>query len=309
MDGNGGTCATKTKTYAIGKTYGTLPSATMAGRGFVGWYTAKTGGTKVTAANPVTAVTPRTLYARWTTKQTVTFAPNGGTCAQKKKIYTIGQAYGTLPTAMRSGQAFLGWYTAKTGGTKVTTATKASTALSRTLYAHWTTNQTVKFNANGGTCATASKTYTVGKAYGSLPTATKSGSSFTGWFTAAEGGTKIATTNVATAAASRTLYAHWKAASRSSRGLIAGISVSEPEESASPQRRGMARRNGGANLVLTVETEAGVEYELQWTPELGGEWKTILRWVAEEDESEVELPVAKEERTGFFRLLQSADAP
>ena len=44
-------------------------------------------------------------------------------------------AAGTLPTPVRSGYTFLGWFTAATGGAKVTSATLIDKNM--TLYAHW----------------------------------------------------------------------------------------------------------------------------------------------------------------------------
>ena len=69
---------------------------------------------------------------------TVTFNPNGGTCAVKKATVSYGAAYGTLPTPKRTGYKFAGWYTAKSGGTKVTAKTTVKTAANHTLYARWT---------------------------------------------------------------------------------------------------------------------------------------------------------------------------
>ena len=67
--------------------------------------------------------------------------------------------------------------------------------------------KTVTFDANGGTCATASaKTGADGK-LASLPDATRDGYDFDGWYTAADGGDKITTSTVFENDA--TVYAHW----------------------------------------------------------------------------------------------------
>lgn len=67
---------------------------------------------------------------------------------------------------------------------------------------------TVTFDANGGSVTpTSAETGTDGK-LATLPTPTRSGSySFDGWYTMKEGGTKVDTNTVFTAAA--TIYAHW----------------------------------------------------------------------------------------------------
>ena len=64
----------------------------------------------------------------------------------------------------------------------------------------------VTFNANGGTGGTT-RTVEYGKAIGALPTPTRSGYTFAGWFTAASGGTKVLATTVVSG--SVTYYAHW----------------------------------------------------------------------------------------------------
>ena len=67
---------------------------------------------------------------------------------------------------------------------------------------------TITFNANGGTVSpTSAKTGEDGK-LASLPTPTRTGYTFDGWYTAATGGTEVAESRVYTANA--TIYAHWK---------------------------------------------------------------------------------------------------
>lgn len=68
----------------------------------------------------------------------------------------------------------------------------------------------VTFDPNGGTCSPSSKGVNPGETYGTLATATRPGYTFDGWYTAANGGTRITeTTKVTTTEHSQTLYAHW----------------------------------------------------------------------------------------------------
>ncbi len=67
-----------------------------------------------------------------------TFDANGGTVSPVNKSVAVNEAYGTLPTPTRTGYTFNGWYTEKTGGTKVTASTVCKTASNHTLYAQWT---------------------------------------------------------------------------------------------------------------------------------------------------------------------------
>ena len=71
---------------------------------------------------------------------TVTFDPNGGTLAEadKTKSLMTGEAYGTLPAPSYEGYDFDGWYTEKTGGTKIEETTTVTVFGTQTLYAHWT---------------------------------------------------------------------------------------------------------------------------------------------------------------------------
>lgn len=68
---------------------------------------------------------------------------------------------------------------------------------------------TVTFNANGGTIDNASKTVTSGESYGTLPVPTRSGYTFDGWYTSANGGTKVTASTTANLTTDQTLYAHW----------------------------------------------------------------------------------------------------
>ena len=184
----------------------------------------------------------------------------------------------------------------------MTASSKVTAVTPRTLYAQWTTNQTVSFDANGGKCATKSVVCAIGETYGELPVPTRSGQAFTGWFTAKTGGSKVAATTIVTEAAKRTLYAHWRAQAR---GLsITGFSM-EKSEGGAIARSGRAVPGGG---VLSFEAVEGEVYELQWTPALGEEWIVLRRWTAETDgPATIEVPATPGEATGFFRLAVPAE--
>ncbi len=213
-DANGGTVSPASATTKNGTV--TLPKPTRAGCDFAGWYTARTGGTKAGDANATYAPSADvTLYARWTGKTyNVYFYGNGGTATPSSKTVTHGEAYGELATATRAGYDFTGWFTSKTGGTEITSATVVEITSSQSLYAQWETcTYTVTFNANGGEVDTASKTVAYASAYGELPTPTRTGYEFSGWYTAADGGSKRYATTTMNTASDHTLYAHWTPAS------------------------------------------------------------------------------------------------
>ena len=144
---------------------------------------------------------------------TVNFDPNGGVVSKASIPVTYGEAYGTLPTPTRTGYSFSGWYTAKTGGTKIVSSTMVGSSAGSTLYAHWKANQyTVTFDPNGGTVSTTSKTVTYGETYASprvLPEPTYPGHTFDGWYTTKTDGTRVTEDTVVTATKDHTLYARW----------------------------------------------------------------------------------------------------
>ncbi len=139
LNANGGKVSPSKITVSYDLQYGALPTPKRTGYTFTGWYTKKSGGTKIISATTVTLSVPKTLYAHWTAvRRTVTFNANGGTGLSFKKLkLSYNQAYGTLPTVRRKGYLFAGWYTKKTGGTKITASTKSKWVENGTVYAHW----------------------------------------------------------------------------------------------------------------------------------------------------------------------------
>ncbi len=69
----------------------------------------------------------------------------------------------------------------------------------------------LNFDANGGSATESSRSLLAGQSYGALPTATKPGHVFIGWFTAAEGGTQVDSATIMTTA-HQTVYAHYEPA-------------------------------------------------------------------------------------------------
>ena len=214
MNPNGGSVSTTTKVVTYGTTYGTMPTPTRTGYTFAGWWTAKsTSGKQVTESTVCKASGNYTLYARWTPKTyTVTLNPNGGSVSSTTKGITYDAAYGTMPTPTRTGYTFAGWWTAKnTGGKQVTGSTVCKASGNFTLYARWTPKTyTVTLNPNGGSVSSTTKSITYDAAYGTLPTPTRTGYTFAGWWTAkSTGGKQVTESTVCKASGNYTLYARW----------------------------------------------------------------------------------------------------
>lgn len=210
--------------------YGTLPNPSMNGWTFNGWYTAATGGNKVDGTNIYKYAYGTTLYAHWTAnKYTLSFdynkpsnaSSNIANCSVTSKSVTYDSAYGELPNPSLRGWKFEGWYTSKTGGTKITADSIYRVVGNQTLYAHWTANKyTLTFNYNKPSNASSaiangtvtSKTVTYDSPYGELPNPTLKGWTFNGWYTSKDGGIKVTASTIYNITASnQTLYAHWSA--------------------------------------------------------------------------------------------------
>lgn len=73
---------------------------------------------------------------------TVSFNANEGVVNESSKTVVYGSTYGSLPTPTRDYYTFDGWYTAKTGGNKITESSVFNSAENVTLYARWTKNPT-----------------------------------------------------------------------------------------------------------------------------------------------------------------------
>ena len=66
---------------------------------------------------------------------------------------------------------------------KATSSTKVTTPSDHKLVANWTANTySVTFNPNGGSVSTTTKNVTYGSTYGDLPTPTRTGYTFNGWY-------------------------------------------------------------------------------------------------------------------------------
>ena len=113
---------------------------------------------------------------------TVLFNANGGRVDEYGRVVRLKTAIGKLPDpAPRTGYSFVGWYTAKTKGTKISASTKVTKAM--TVYARWAAK---KYNVSAAVSAKAAGAVSGAglKAYGSkvaLKAAAKKGYVFVKW--------------------------------------------------------------------------------------------------------------------------------
>ena len=221
FNANGGNVSPTSGEYTIGSTYGTLPTPTRDYYTFTGWYTSASGGTQITSGTTVTAG-DKTLYAHWSENTvTVTFNANGGSPATQTREYfyekTYGETYETFPTATKTGYNLVGW--APNSSDPVYTASSPVPNYDHTLYARWEPIQiAVTLEAGDGRFNLGKEnetdTQTVNVTYDGthedLPSPSRTGYNFVGWYTSASGGTKIESDAVVNYVSSRTYYAHWE---------------------------------------------------------------------------------------------------
>ena len=220
-----------------------------------------------------------------------------------------------LSTISKKGHT-CSWNTKSDGtGTKYNSGATASITANTTLYAICTANTyKVTFNPNGGTVSTTSKSVTFGQKYGkdsTLPTPTRADSTdsktgktisyvFEGWYTAANGGTKVTDETVVNTASDHSIYAHWI-----SKPIITGgsadwfkgrvaIGISTIKDSVSDtsdvtyeyyistsnesQIGGEWKNNGSASMVTLTFRESGVHYIFFRAISLAGVYSDISNY-------------------------------
>lgn len=122
----------------MGSKYGEMPTPTLKGNVFQGWYTAKTGGASVDKDTVFTGAANQTLYAQWVLETyTVTLDPTGGSLDADTIIAMYSTQYGELPTPEKKGYKFAGWFSAPVDGTEITDSSKVTINKNHTLYAQW----------------------------------------------------------------------------------------------------------------------------------------------------------------------------
>jgi len=176
---------------------------TKTGYTFGGWY--RDSLFAKAASFPIENVAEDiTLYAKWSKNVYNVLWHNGGlptvtSYAHGDSIKT-GRAEGT-----KAGHVFDGWAVDYTLTSLAVFPLEVVSEMN--LYAKWTPIYTITFNANGGSVTPASAATGAGGKLASLPTPTRSGYAFDGWYLATTGGTKL--TENFPFSGSVTIYARW----------------------------------------------------------------------------------------------------
>lgn len=219
------------------------------------------------------------LYAMWSPAVYVLiYNGNSSTTgtAPVYQTYTAGSAGITLATNsgnfVRTGYTFAGWNTASNGsGTNYAVgATPVTVAEDTVLFAKWTADQTtVNYVHNGsdGGDLTSSVTYATDATALTLPTPTKTGYTFGGWYSNIGLTTLIgnagASYTPSTAVASTTLYGKWTATTFTVtyvyNGAVGGNSLASDSFT-----------TGGSSLILPTPTRAHFHFDGWFDASSGG---------------------------------------
>lgn len=189
---NGGSEITAIGGY-VGDSVGVVADPTRIGYEFVGW------------DRPIPTVIPDhdlEITALWKAiEYTITLNSNGGST-----ISDLHYRYGdqvSIPVPIRAGYTFSGWDT-----------TPPATMPANDLHfvAQWTKKAlTITFDPNEGTATNpSSKQVFIDSPYGELPSTTREGYTFNGWYASKTGGTPITKDTNVSNPSNHTLYAQWK---------------------------------------------------------------------------------------------------
>lgn len=225
----------------------TLPTdPTRDGYKFLGWFTERDGGSKVTSDTVVTG--DMTIHAHWERiipTYTVSYDANGGNGSYPPTVVKEGEKIPLPADPTREDYEFLGWFTAPTGGVKVTPDTAVTGAM--TLYAHWDeieTSFTLNYDTDGGehidpvTLANGDKL--------PLPTPTRRGYTFLGWYDAKVGGNRL-TPDTSTISGDMTAYARWEKDSTGGNSNAGGNANGNGNDNTGTNGNTGANGNGNAN--------------------------------------------------------------
>ena len=230
LDKQGGTGGTSSVTvnYDSAMPSATAPSRT--GYTFKGYYSEQNGGGTQYYAEDMNSAhnwdidtNPSTLYAKWeANKCTINLDKQGGSGGTAYVTGTYDSAMPSATAPSRTGYTFAGYYTSPNGGgtqyydeNMVSVSYWHITTNPSTLYANWTANTyTLNFDVqNGDALSPSTQSVTYDAAYGTMPTPTRYGFAFKGWYTTPNGGsetdTEVLTSDIYSIDGDQTIYAHW----------------------------------------------------------------------------------------------------
>ena len=180
--------------------YGSLPAPAREGHTFAGWFA---DNTEITSESVVSVAEDHSIYAKWTVNQyNITFFFNNGTEPEVRTL-DFNEEIVYPENVLKTGYTFDEW------------ANKFERMPAKNIItmAMWTANEyNVTFDVNGGNTlpeSESSKQVVYDSIYDELPKASRTGYTFTGWFTEKDGGEKVGLATKVKITEDQTLYAHW----------------------------------------------------------------------------------------------------
>lgn len=280
-------------TFASGNNYVNVSGPTATSGSITGLTNGTTYYVRLAAFNEMYNVSPYPLSAYSSALSAAPAAPatysityngNGATSGSvpvDSNLYTENQIVTLLQpgTLSWTGRYFSSWYV---NGSYLQPGTQFyMPAANTTIYAVWYANTyTITYNANGGSVSPTSKTVTYNSAYGTLPTPTRSGYTFNGWFTASSGGTQVTSSTTYTTAADSTIYAQWSLASitptftDSTVSSPATLGVSYSDGVAATNATSYSVASGSLPSGLSLNTSSGA---ITGTPTAQGSYTFAIR--------------------------------
>ncbi len=202
-----------TTSYTPGVDKVELSELSKEGYKFLGWYLDEALTAKATTNLKPDENGVVELYAKWFRYSLLTYENINDSDIVNLKEYTTyftpGEDKIVLPTLLRTGYDFLGWYLDSELKNEVTEETIMASSASSTFYAKWSRRKvTISWELDGATVA--SDNYTKVFYYGdsvTLPQVTKSGMKLMGWYLDKDFKTPITESNIKTTNVDISVYA------------------------------------------------------------------------------------------------------
>jgi uncharacterized repeat protein (TIGR02543 family) len=237
---------------------------------FTGWFSAETGGVLYAWPYPLTA--NATMHARWRAEgesppaqYTLTFDTHGGS-AIPAITADEGTAVSRPAKPAKEDHTFIAWYSTETGGAAY--AWPHILTASVTMHAQWQAEEdpspdqyTLTFDSHGGS-PVAAITADQGTNVPEPAAPTRADHTFTGWYSAATGGTLYTWPHTLTAGV--TMHARWTVNTTAQ-----GITLTMTDFTAPPADQAGGAVTGG-NITLTkpggteTVTVAGAGTDVTW---------------------------------------------
>ena len=209
LNPNGGTVSPTSITFSVTGTISGLPTPTHTDTNltFAGWYTTPYATKKIENGSNYNDLNgSEELFAIWVEagKKYIYLDPGDGSC-DVVRVEVTNNKVPTLPTPTKDGSKFQGWSSSDSNFNEVRAGNDYNNI--QILYAFY--QGAIALDGNGGTVnGDTLVAYTNGQ-IPNLPSASRDGYIFMGWWTSPSGGKKINSGDWDTSLAGQTVYARW----------------------------------------------------------------------------------------------------